>query len=180
MRIESNDTTALLIDVQEKIYPHVTDNEKLMQRLNVLLKGLKVLDIPIITTQQYTKGLGETVEPLKDFVDSSLIIEKIDFSCCDENTFEGKLEDLGNKFVIISGIEAHVCVLQTTIDLVESGYIPFVIEDCISSRHLNDKSVAIERMRHEGVIVSTSESVLFELCKKAGTSTFKEISKLVK
>jgi nicotinamidase-related amidase len=91
-----------------------------------------------------------------------------------------KLKESGKKNVILCGIESHVCVLQTTLDLIENGYQPVLIEDCVSSRNLNDKNIAVERMRQEGAIISTYESILFELLEVSGTEKFKEISKIVK
>ena len=91
-----------------------------------------------------------------------------------------KLKDSGKKNVILCGIESHVCVLQTALDLLTNGFQPVLIEDCVSSRNLNDKNIAVERMRQEGAIISTYESILFELLEISGTETFKEISKIVK
>ena len=102
------------------------------------------------------------------------------FSCCDDTGFMNELKTFGKKNVIIAGIESHVCVLQTTIDLLENNYQPIVVEDCVSSRTLNNKNMAIERMRQEGAIITTYESILFELCRFSGTDAFKAISKLVK
>ena len=108
------------------------------------------------------------------------MIEKQAFSCCDEPRFFEDLAYHAPKYVIIAGIETHVCVLQTVIDLINSGYRPVLVEDCVGSRRLNDKAVAIGRMRSEGAIITTSESLLFELLRYSGTEVFKKISKLVK
>ena len=107
-------------------------------------------------------------------------IEKMSFSCCDNPEFMTALEATGRKNVIVIGIESHVCVLQTVIDLIERDYNPIVIEDCVSSRNLNDKIIAIERMSSEGAIISSCESILFELCRYSGTDEFKRMSKIVK
>ncbi len=108
------------------------------------------------------------------------MIEKISFSCCDESAFNQALDDYKKDMVLISGIEAHVCVLQTVVDLLERNITPVVVEDCISSRKLNDKRIAVMRMQREGALITTYESLLFELCRFAGNDTFRAISKLVK
>ncbi len=180
MRILREDTIGLVIDIQEKLLPHIHESEPLLHHVGILLDGLAVLDIPLMITEQYRKGLGETVEQVQKKIVEFDPLEKMSFSCCDDEIFDHKLSSFGKRYVIICGIEAHVCVLQTTIDLLEKGYQPVVVEDCVSSRKPNDKMVAIERMRQEGAIISTVESILFELARVSGTEKFKLISRLVK
>ena len=179
MRILKENAVGLVIDIQERLFPLIHEHETMAKNTTILVKGLKSLSIPLIFTQQYTKGLGLSVLSVREMMDSEPI-EKNAFSCCDEPKFYDRLTGINKKFVIISGIETHVCVLQTTIDLIGLGYIPVVIEDCVSSRRLNDKNIAIARMRKEGAVISTYESILFELLRVSGTPEFKEISKLVK
>lgn len=218
MRIILEQTSALLIDVQERLFPHMYERETLGQNLPMLLKGLRILGVPLLVTQQYTKGLGPTIPSLQETLgwttssafpdqksaaspdpdatptpiatpvplatpvpaEGTPYIEKIAFSCFDEPAFAKALEALGRKRVVLAGIEAHVCVLQTAVDLQQAGYTPVVIENCTSSRRENDKRIAFERFRAEGILVSTYESILFELTREAGTETFKAISNLVK
>lgn len=180
MRIIKEQAVGLIIDIQERLVPHIADHEELIRNVEILLRGLSVLEVPLLLTEQYRKGLGETVSPVRESVKRYEPLEKLSFSCCDDPQFLGKLNSLNRKFVIICGIESHVCVLQTTIDLLEAGYLPVVIADCVSSRKLADKEIAIQRMRQEGAIISSYESVLFELARVSGTDTFKAISKLVK
>jgi hypothetical protein len=180
MRILKENTSALIIDIQERLYPHIFEYEKIGKNTSKLIQGLKILDVPILVTQQYTKALGETVDIIKTALGSFKEIEKISFSCCDDQDFSGSLENLGKRNVIVAGIEAHVCVCQTIIDLAEKGYNPVVVADCISSRKESDKTLAIERMKQEGATITSYEAILFELTRKAGTDKFKLISKLVK
>ena len=180
MRILAEDSVGLVIDIQERLLPHIFKYEELLHKTKILIEGLNVLNIPILVTEQYRKGLGETVPMIADNIDSFQPMEKVSFSCCDDDPFSDRLKNSGKKNVIICGIEAHVCLLQTTIDLIESGYQPVVVEDCTSSRKMIDKFIAIERMRQEGAIISTYESILFELARISGTDQFKAISKLVK
>ncbi len=180
MRILKEDTIALIVDIQERLFPHIFEHEQLARNTSILIQGLQLLDLSIIVTQQYTKGLGPTIHSIQQTLVNSKPVEKISFSCCDDDKFMKKLDSTGKNKVIIAGIESHICVQQTTLDLLDKGFVPIVIEDCVSSRKAHDKSIAIERMRTEGAIITTYESILFELCRYAGNDTFKSISKLVK
>lgn len=180
MRIHREDCTLLVIDVQDKLFRVMDEGETMLNRLVILLEGLKLLHIPCLLTEQYPEGLGETVAPVKAALEENTPIQKMVFSCCDEPGFVSKLEQTRRKTVIICGIEAHVCVLQTVVDLRQLGYHPVVIADGIASRNQRDKEVALDRMRAEGALVSTTESLLFELVREAGTDTFRAISRLVK
>jgi nicotinamidase-related amidase len=180
MRIQEEDTIAVIIDVQQRLYPFIFEYEKLTDKLVRLVKGLKVLNIGIIVTEQYSKGLGHTIPEVQEALGEYEHLEKMSFSCCGLDDFNTVLKNTGKKNVIIAGIESHVCVLQTVLDLSEQKYQPVLIEDCVSSRNLNDKKIAIERMGKEGAIISTCESILFELLEFSGTEEFKAISKIVK
>jgi len=180
MRILKDDAIAVVVDIQERLLPHIHQWELTLQNCLKLIDGLQVLSVPMLVTQQYTKGLGNTDPSIVNIITGFSHIEKITFSCCGEPAFTEKLSALGKKNVILCGIESHVCVLQTCLDLIDAGYNPVVVEDCVSSRKPNDKTIAIERMRQEGARITTLESILFELTKCAGTETFKSISKLVR
>jgi nicotinamidase-related amidase len=180
MRIKKEDCIAVIIDIQNKLFPFISENGKLTNNLVRLIKGIKILDIGIIVTVQYLKGLGDTIEPVKEALGNYEHLEKSSFSCCGDSEFMKRLNESGKKNVILCGIESHVCVLQTALDLIAKGLQPVLIEDCVSSRNLNDKKIAVERMRQEGALISTYESVLFELLEVSGTETFKQISKIVK
>ncbi|OFX37615.1 MAG: hydrolase [Bacteroidetes bacterium GWA2_40_15] len=180
MRIQLEDTAAVVVDIQERLLPHIYQWEQTLQNCLKLIDGLQVLTVPVVVTQQYTKGLGPTVAAIVNKITAFNHIEKNSFSCYGEPVFKNKLTSLGKKNVILCGIESHVCVLQTCLDLIEASYIPVVVEDCVSSRKPDDKTIAIERMRQEGARITTLESLLFELTRCAGTDTFKSISRLVK
>ncbi len=180
MRINREKSVGLVIDIQERLYPHMDQKEVLLGKSIVLLEGLKVLEVPILLTEQYPKGLGHTIEQVRLALEDLSPIEKIAFSCCDEPAYLEKLSRAVHSNVIICGIEAHVCVLQTVVDLLGMEYQPVVVADCVSSRNPEDKKVALERMRMEGAIITTCESILFELARVAGTDEFKAISRLVK
>lgn len=180
MRVLKEDTAAVVIDIQERLLPHIHEGEIMLSNCLKLIEGLRILSVPVLVTQQYTRGLGPTVQPVVSMFTEFSFIEKITFSCCDEPAFEKELVRLGRNRVILCGIESHVCVLQTCLDLLETGRKVVVVEDCISSRKLNDKQIAVERMRQEGATISTIESLLFELARVAGNEHFKTISKIVK
>lgn len=180
MQIEKKHATAIVVDIQERLFPHIHENEALAARCAMLIKGLKVLDIPIIATQQYTKGLGATIAPVAEALGDFEPIEKMTFSACSVPDVEMHIVGSSGHHVIVFGIEAHVCVQQTVVDIQAQGRKAVVVEDCVSSRNPNDKRIAIERMRSAGALITTAESLLFELLEEAGSDTFKQISALVK
>lgn len=180
MRIIKEDCIGLVVDIQERLLPVMEERESFLKRCGILLGGLKLLEVPVLVTEQYPRGLGSTVPEIREAMQEFRPMEKNAFSCCDEPAFLLALEQSSRRNVIILGIEAHVCVLQTVADLSAGGYHPVVVADCTSSRHMNDKKVALERMYREGAVVTTCESILFELTRRAGNETFKAISALVK
>ena len=138
------------------------------------------MSIPIVVTQQNTKALGETIPEVNRTIGNFSYIEKMTFSCYREPSFIRVLNRIGKRNVVIMGVEAHVCVLQTALDLLYNNFNPVVVEDCIGSMHENDLQISILRMRDVGSVITTCESILFELCREAGTDEFREILKLVK
>ncbi|MDF2609351.1 MAG: hypothetical protein K0R92_825 [Lachnospiraceae bacterium] len=181
MRILQEETIALVIDYQEKLVPVMHKEDDLIQSTEIFLRGLEVLKIPSIVTQQYTKGIGMTVKQLQDvYADNFTYFDKSSFSCLDDEIISAKIREYNKKNIIICGIEAHVCVLQTAIDCIGAGYQVIIVEDCISSRRKNDKKIALQRAAREGVVLTTYESLLFELTRRSGNDTFKQISKLIK
>lgn len=180
MRILKEKTIGLVVDIQERLVPVMEENEQFVENCIKLIQGLQILGLPLVVTQQYTKGLGETIPEIKAVINDFQYIEKKDFSCLDEPVVAEKLALLGIQNVIICGIESHVCVLQTAIDLKEAGFVPVVVMDCVSSRSFDNMDLASERFRHEGIMMTSLESILFELTRSASAAEFKEISKLVK
>lgn len=180
MRLNKENTIAVVIDVQERLFPVMSEKELLLENNQKLINGLNVQEVPVLVTQQYTKGLGETLPELSEIMKDFSPIEKTVFSCYDEPDFISAIEDENRKNVVLAGIESHVCVLQTAIDLKDAGYNPIVVFDCVSSRKQSDKTLALERFRYEGIMVTGMESLLFELTRGAKDPGFKEISKIVK
>jgi nicotinamidase-related amidase len=180
MRILKEHSIGLVIDIQERLVPVMEENEQLIENCKKLIQGWQVLGLQFLVTQQYTKGLGETAGEIREVINDFQYIEKRDFSCFGEPVVAEKISRLGVKNVIICGIESHVCVLQTAVDLKEAGYNPVVVMDCVSSRSFDDMDLAAERFRYEGIMMTSCESILFELTRSSANPAFKEISKLVK
>ncbi len=180
MRITKENTIGLIIDIQERLVPAMWENEVLLKNCQVLIQGLSELEIPLLVTQQYSKGLGETIPEIKSVISDFRFIEKRNFSCCDELVVIEKLKELVAKNIIICGIESHVCVLQTAVDLKEAGFNPIVVMDCVSSRSKESIETAKERFRFEGIMMTSYESILFELARSSASPEFKAISRLVK
>jgi nicotinamidase-related amidase len=179
--LDPEKSALVIIDVQEKLAPAMDQNlyQQLVLHVNLLTEGFKALDLPIIATEQYPKGLGHTVKELNGATDQQRV-EKIAFSCCGEADFIDSLEQTGTKQVLIVGMESHVCVLQTVFDLLDRGYIVHLVRDAICSRFKGDYDNAISAAAQAGAVITTTETALFQLVKVAGTDGFKTISKLVR
>ena len=170
----------LVIDFQERLMPSIHRYEELEHKTAAFIKGCRVLDLPVLTTQQYTKGLGDTIPAIKEALGQFEPVEKISFSCYRTTEFKDELYKFGNKNILVTGIEAHICVQQTVLDLSENGYQVYLIADCVGSRSETDFLYAIKRMETAGAIVTTMESALFEMLVSADHPKRKEISSLVK
>jgi nicotinamidase-related amidase len=180
----SCDTSQLLIvDVQAKLLPAMSD-QRAIERCIRLVRAAKTLGVPITFSEQYPRGLGRTVEPLLAALgNSGEVIEKVEFSCFQNGLLRERLQELrrhGRSKVVIGGMESHVCVLQTAIDLVDNGYAAFVVVDAISSRDEASRRVALTRLVKAGVEIVNSEMMVFEWLGKAGTPKFRELLALVK
>ncbi len=180
MRVSAENTMALVIDYQEKLIPVIYNNDDIVKNSALLIKGLNELEVPIVVSQQYTKGLGATIEPIALALGEFVPFDKMSFSLWGTEEIREAIKSANRKNVVVCGVEAHICVLQTVIDLVENGYNVFVVEDCIGSRKPNDKKFSCKRAVREGAFLTTYEAILYELTTGAGTPHFKAISKLTK
>lgn len=170
----------LIIDIQERILGVMRKRDRLIDNTLKLIRGAKIINIPIFYTEQYPKGLGETYRDLKAELGVQDAVQKLTFSC---SGAEGLFETLAAKNisqVIVCGIESHVCVQQTVLDLLSNGFQVTIPADALSSRKKFDYETALHRMRSNGAEITSTESVLFELLEVCGTPEFKAISKLVK
>jgi len=175
-----DNTVLVIIDVQEKLSRVIYQKEDLLENMVKLAEGIRLLGVPIILTEQNPAGLGVTVPELAEHLEGIQPLTKFSFSCCGEQAFLTELETLKRKQVILAGIETHVCVYQTAMDLIGSGYEVQVVDDCVSSRTLRNKEIGLSRICGGGGSLTSTEIVLFELLKVAKGDIFKGISKIVK
>ncbi len=178
--LDRGKSALLIIDVQERIIGVMRKGKSLQENILKLVKGAKVLNVPIYFTEQYPKGLGPTIPELKDELNELEAVQKMSFSCFGAGELFKVLRDKGVKQVVVCGIESHVCVQQTVLDLLANDFQINVAADAVSSRRKVDYDIALARMRSHGAEVTTTESILFELLKVCGTDEFKAVSKLVK
>ncbi len=180
MRILLENTSLLVVDVQEKFVPHIYEYETTLEKCKTLIQGCQLLEMPIAISEQNPSKLGATVSEIKEIAPNCEYLEKIEFSCFDAPNIKNWLDKNPQKNIILCGIESHICLLQTSLDLKANGYTPIVIWDAISSRKPENKELALQRLLQEGVIVSSCESILFELMRTFGHPASREISKLIK
>lgn len=178
--IEKEDILFVVIDFQEKLMPAMSEKEILEDKVCRLAEGMKKLGIPNLVTQQYTKGIGETIPPVAEAIGKFTPIEKTSFSCMKNEEFRKALEESGKRTIVVCGIEAHICLLQTVLQLLAKEYRVYVPCDCTSSRNPEDKAWAMTRLAGAGAIMTTYEAVLYELLGDAKAEEFKAISKIVK
>jgi len=178
--LRRDDTVLLMIDMQEKLLPVMQHSESVLSKVSTLLKAANILSIPIFYTEQYPKGLGSTAASLLTDLTNAKRFEKMTFSCCGSDTFLDALGEIGRDQVLICGIESHVCVSQTALDLLDEGAQVHVAVDACSSRSADCYQNALSRMSREGVILTNAESAVFEMLHVAGTDEFKQISRLIK
>jgi nicotinamidase-related amidase len=203
-KLNPEEALLIVVDIQEKIIPAMHHKLELLSDCETLIKGCRILGAPVIFTQQYSKGLGATIpviadaatttidsatenvasageNPIEDFQPVSFsFVEKTSFSIVDEPDFRRELKKYDRRDLILCGVEAHVCVLQSVLDLLDDGFRVFVAANATSSRKPIDQQTALDRMGQAGAVISTVEALLFELLGNAKAPKFKEISKLVR
>lgn len=172
----------VVIDVQEKLCAAMDQNalQQLAKNTGILLESANELAVPVIFTEQYVKGLGPTLAELKSRAPAASCHEKMTFSCCGNGAFIEQLKQSGRTQIIVTGMETHVCVLQTVINLLDDGFKVHLVKDAVMSRSSDNKQTAIEAMMLAGAVPTCTEAVVFQLLKIAGTESFRKLSKLVK
>ncbi len=179
--LDRNSAVLLVIDVQEKLC-RTMDSETLEQltgNVSILLETAKELDIPVLATEQYTRGLGETLPGIREKLPEASM-EKMSFSCCGDAAFINRLKDMQRKQVIVTGMEAHICVLQTALELLAHGYHVHVVSDAVMSRKKKNWKLGLNVAASAGAVITSTEAAMFQLLKVAGTEEFKKLSKLVR
>ena len=174
--LDKETSALLLIDVQEKLTPLVLHAQALVEQCHWLVRLANDINVPVLITEQYPRGLGQTVASLRSMPHCEPIVEKVSFSCYREPLFVSAWQTLKKKQVVIVGIETHVCVLQTAMDMKQAGFEVFVVADAVSSRHEINHKYALKRMAKAGIHLVTAEMVFFEWVRVAGTPEFKRLS----
>ena len=180
LRLTRAQAGLVVVDVQERLLPAIFESQRVVQNTVRLIQGAAILQVPIFATEQYRKGLGATAPELARAIPGFAPMEKLAFSACGATGFLPALESKKVSEAILCGIEAHVCVSQTCLDLLENGFRVFVVADAVSSRTAENYRVGLDRMRAAGAVIVSTEMVLFELLEQAGTAEFKQILSLVK
>lgn len=178
--VNRENTILFIIDIQERLVPAMKHGKSVIKNNEILIEVANKLDMPVIVTEQYPKGLGNTVDELKEKLDKTAkVFEKINFSAYTDEV-KLALKESARKKILITGMETHVCVFQTVRDLLSDGYEVFIIKDGLASRKKDNFLNALNTMESMGAVISDTETILFDLLKLAGTPEFKSLSKLIR
>ena len=178
--LKPENTILVLVDVQEKLSKAMCEKEALLDNTVKMVQGAKILDLPIVWTEQNPKGLGQTVPEIRGLLADSEPVTKLSFSCCGEPRFMQEIRKFDRQQIVVGGIESHVCVYQTVSDLVKLGYEVQVLVDCVSSRTPANRALGLERCKESGASVTSVETALFEMLGAAEGDRFKQMLKVVK
>jgi nicotinamidase-related amidase len=178
--LSSQNAALLIVDVQESFRKQLKDLDLLTRNITILAEAAKILKVPVLLTEQYPQGLGKTIAEITACLGEHKYFEKTAFSCCQSAPFLEQLESFGRTQIIVCGIEAHVCVEQTVLELMANDYQPHVVKDAIASRADRHKDIAWEKMISSGAVPSGVELALFEMLAESGTEQFKAVQRLVK
>lgn len=170
----------LVIDVQERLAPSMADSAQTIRNCGILMRSAARLGVPVIVSRQYPKGLGPTVPELAPLAGPDAVFDKVHFSCAADAGIQARIEALARDQIVVSGIETHICVMQTALGLVERGFGVSVVGDATCSRRTADRDLAFRRFAQSGVDLVSTEMVVFEWLEQAGTPEFKELQALVK
>jgi nicotinamidase-related amidase len=178
--LDKESVVLLIVDIQERLAAVMKEKERVVRNNQHLIELAKMIRVPILVTEQYPKGLGKTVQELQTALPEYRPVEKLTFDCCGQPAFLQELKDLKKSTVILTGMETHICVLQTCIGLLGNGINVHVVEDAICSRTPENWRTGIAFMRDAGAVITGTETVLFQLLRVAGTEEFKKISQRIK
>lgn len=175
--LQQHQSVVVIVDVQDKLAPVIHQRDQVLGRIRWLGEISNELDVPVVVTEQYPKGLGFTVPELSRVIEHARVVEKLHFSAMQQDTFAEALSELARPQVLLMGMETHVCILQTAADLLAAGYRVFVVEDAVGSRRDSDKQTALHRLRQFGAQIISSEMAAYEWLHQSGTDTFRHITK---
>lgn len=180
MLIDRDNSLLLLVDMQERLLPAVIDSERTLRKAALLTVAAERMKVPVLVSEHYPKGIGPTSAVFSANISAGSVMHKIHFSCFADDDCRRRIAAAARKQVVLGGTETHVCVQQTALDLKQDGYQVFVAADATSSRHEDDKSLAIARMRAAGIVIVSAEMVVFEWMRRADTPVFREMLALIK
>jgi nicotinamidase-related amidase len=178
--IRARDSALVVIDMQERLVPAMMAPARTIRNARLLLQAATITGVPALLTEQYQKGLGQTIPEIKRAAGDAEVFPKVHFSCMEDSAFAASFRALKRRQAILAGMEAHICVVQTAASLVEEGYEVFVVSDATASRTLESETACLARLNAAGVSVVTTEMVIFEWLGMAGTEAFKEMLPLIK
>ena len=179
-RLVRDKTQLVVIDLQQKLLPHISGHESVVAQTVRIVRAARELALPTLLTEQYPQGLGRTPQSVLDAAEGLPLLEKMAFSVWREDVCQVHLKNIGRPAIMLAGIEAHVCVQQTALDLFDAGFQPFILADAVSSRRTEDRDTALARMRSAGIVITSVEAAIFEMLDKSGTELFKRILPIVR
>lgn len=179
-KVNRNEVGLMIIDIQDSLAKAVVNEEEMKRETQILIKTANILDIPIVFTTQYKKGLGDTNQELMDLAPEAPSYDKVHFGIFGEEEIKTGIEKMGKKQFIVVGMETHICVLSSVIDLLEAGYEVFVPFGAVSSRDEKNTKNALDLMSKMGAVVTNMETILFQLCVKSSLPEFKDVQNLIK
>jgi nicotinamidase-related amidase len=178
--LKIDNTALIIVDIQGNLALAMHEKELLFMNTQKLIKGIHALKIPVLWTEQNPLKMGPTIPEIRDLLSGTQSISKMSFSCCQNDQFLQALKTLNRRQILISGIEAHICIYQTTLDLIDLGYEVQVVTDAVSSRTIENKQAGLQKMKDAGARWTSVETALFEMLKTADRKEFKEILNIVK
>ncbi|KWT76398.1 hydrolase [Candidatus Magnetominusculus xianensis] len=179
-KYSAHDSVILVVDIQERLAAVMSEKDSITANTLHVIELAKLIKIPICLTEQYPKGLGRTIPEISDAIPDFKPFEKMTFSACAEEGFLESFRQYGRNKVILCGIETHICILQTCLGLIAEGYGVHVVSDCVSSRTQTNKAIGIGLMHEAGAVITSTETVVFQMLARAGTDEFKIMSKRIK
>jgi nicotinamidase-related amidase len=180
--LKADQCALVVVDIQEKLLPPIFNKESLVKNSQLLIRLAHILKMPVLVTTQYAKGLGGTVPEIAELVSDVAPIDKLEFSCFGKDTFCSAVKALpGNRnTMLLCGMEAHICVMQTTLGALAQGYLVHIASDAVGSRAESNWQIGIKRMKSAGAVISSTEMMMYELLRQSGTAEFKELLKYIK
>ncbi|MDD5471911.1 MAG: hydrolase [Sideroxydans sp.] len=181
-RLQAEHSLLLVVDVQERLSAAMDQDglQRAVKHIGILLESAHALSVSVIVTEQYVKGLGPTVAAVKEKTGNATFFEKISFSCCGNADLMAQLRQSGRTQIVVCGMETHVCVQQTVLDLLQEGYVVHVVKDAVMSRAPANRDTALEAMTLAGAVPTSTETAVFQWLRVAGTEVFRQVSKQVK